>query len=100
MGSRGGPCEGDLSRRPWRGDRGWGQGEWGIPGASYRGAGGGLLARGGVPGQGGGGAVPRTTRDAPVVGRRELSPIETRTRGCGGDLEAVEVAGRGATVGE
>ena len=52
------PCQGEVPRGPLRGDRRRGEGELGVPGAAHRRAGDRLLACGGVPGQGGGGAVP------------------------------------------
>ena len=56
----------EAPRRPLRRDRRWGQGELGVPGQAHRAPGGGLLACGGVPGQGGGGAVPGPTGDPPA----------------------------------
>ena len=61
------PGQGEVPRGPLRGDRRRGQGELGVPGAAHRRAGDRLLACGGVPGQGGGGAVPGP---APAPGRR------------------------------
>ena len=68
-----GPCQGEVPRRPLRGDRRRGEGELGIPGAAHRRAGDGLLACGGVPGQGGGGAVPRPSRDPEGVAGRGVA---------------------------
>ena len=73
IGGRGRPCEGEVSRRPLRGDRRWGEGELGIPGAAHRRASGGLLACGGVSGQGGGGAVPGRSRDTQGVDGRRVA---------------------------
>src|SRR3954463_15682390 len=92
------------SRRCTRGlvtsDRRRDQRELGLPGSSYRGAGGGLLACGGVPGQGRRRAVPGATGDSPELDGRELPYAEARARGCPAGAEAVEVAGEGASVGE
>src|SRR5512135_2777022 len=94
------PGEGEVSSSPLHRDRRRRQGELGIPGTTYRHPGRGLLACGGVSGQGGVGAVPGPTRGATVVDGRELSHAETRTRGRGHGPEAVEVAGESAVVGE
>ena len=53
-----GRAQGEVPGRPLRGDRRRGQGELGVPRSAHRRAGDRLLACGGVPGQGGGGAVP------------------------------------------
>ena len=95
-----GAREGEVPRGPLRGDRRRGEGELGVPGAAHRRAGGRLLACGGVPGQGGGGAVPGPARDARgVAGRRVAIALKHEPGGAECGPEAVEVAGEGAARG-
>ena len=49
------------------------EGQLGLPGPAHRGAGGGLLACGGVPGQGRSGAVPGAAGDPPEVDGRGVA---------------------------
>src|SRR5512142_2687523 len=88
-------CQGEVPGGPLRRDRRRGQRELGVPGATHRRAGDRLLACGGVPGQGGGGAVPGSAAGPQGVAGRRLPPAETR-RGRGGvGAEAVAVTGPG-----
>ncbi len=93
-------CEGEVPRRPLRGDRRWGRWELGVPGPTHRGAGGGLLACGGVPGEGGGGGVPGPPPHQGGVAGRCLPSAEARAgRGRVG-AEAVAKAGPGTPLGQ
>ena len=76
------------------------RGNWEFLRRAHRHSGRGLLACGGISGQGGGSALPGAAHDASDMDGRQLSHPETRDRGRGHDPEAVEIAVEGATVGE
>ncbi len=92
--------EGVVPARPLRRHRRRGGGQLGLPRAAHRGPGGGLLACGGVPGQGRSGAAPGPPGNPPEVDGRQLPYAEARSRRCRGGAEAVEVAVEGTSVGQ